>query len=202
MMSRRIKENLSVVIMAAGKGTRMNSELPKVLHTLSGNTLLNHVIRTSHDLSPKNIVVIIGCESSLVKKSVKFNDILFSYQRQQHGTGHAVMQAKEHLEKFIGNTLVLSGDVPLIQKSTLISLLEKQEGENFDACMLTADLENPDGYGRVIRDSTSSNLKKVKEQRDCSGEELELKEINTGIYVFNNEKLFDLLPMLDNNNAQ
>ena len=161
-MSRRLKNNLSVVIMAAGKGTRMNSELPKVLHKLSGDTLLNHVIETSHDLDPKNIVVIIGYKSSLVKKSVKFSDVLFSYQREQHGTGHAVMQAKEHLEKFIGNTLVLSGDVPLIQKSTLISLLEKQERENFDACMLTADLENPDDTEELLEILLAVTLKKLR----------------------------------------
>ena len=111
--------NLSIVIMAAGRGTRMNSDLPKVLHRLSGETLLNHVISTSLELNPKKIVIVIGHESKMVKDSVLNKNILFSIQKEQKGTGHAVMQTSEHLENFEGNTLVLSGDVPLIKKHTL-----------------------------------------------------------------------------------
>ena len=148
------KKNLSIVIMAAGKGTRMESEIPKVLHKLSGDTLLNHVIRTASKLSPINTIVIIGHELEMVKKTVASNKILFSIQKEQYGTGHAVMQAKNHLGNFVGNTLVLSGDVPLIEASTLISLIHNHELGEFDACMITADFENPDGYGRVIRNSS------------------------------------------------
>ena len=111
--------------MAAGKGTRMKSSMPKVLHKLSGDTLLNHVIKTASELSPDNIVVIIGYKSELVKESVSSNEILYSIQENQYGTGHAVMQAKNHLKEFGGNTLVLSGDVPLIKASTLSSLINK-----------------------------------------------------------------------------
>ena len=187
--------------MAAGKGTRMGSDIPKVLHKLSGDTLLNHVITTANKLSPINTIVIIGHETELVKKSVTSDNILFSIQKQQYGTGHAVKQAKNHLENFIGNTLILSGDVPLIEASTLISLIHNHELGEFDACMITSDLENPDGYGRVIRNS-NGNLEKVQEHKDCNSEQLKIKEINTGIYVFNNQKLFNLLPKLDNNNEQ
>ena len=194
-------KKLSIVIMAAGRGTRMNSELPKVLHRLSGETLLNHVIATAEKLTPENIVTVVGHEAQMVKDSVNNNDILFSIQKDQKGTGHAVMQTQNHLENFDGNTLVLSGDVPLISKNTLHSLIVKHEINNYDATMLTAEINNPTGYGRVIRDN-KNNLKYVCEHKDCNEQELEINEINSGIYVFNNKLLFDLLPKLDNNNAQ
>ena len=192
--------NLSVVIMAAGKGTRMNSDIPKVLHKLSGKTLLQHVIDTAKELNPKKIVVIIGHEAQMIRNSVESNEILFSYQLEQKGTGHAIMQTEEHLKDFKGQTLILSGDVPLIKKSTLLSLIEKQIDNNFEASMLTAEISNPSGYGRVIRDN--NNLKEVREHKDCDEDELLIKEINTGIYVFNNQGLFDLLPKLKNENTQ
>ena len=129
------------------------------------------------------------------------NDILFSMQKDQKGTGHAVMQTQNHLENFDGNTLVLSGDVPLISKDTLHSLIVKHEINNYDATMLTAEINNPTGYGRVIRDN-KNNLKYVCEHKDCNEQELKINEINSGIYVFNNKLLFDLLPKLDNDNAQ
>ena len=194
-------KKLSIVIMAAGRGTRMNSELPKVLHRLSGETLLNHVIATAEKLIPENIVTVVGHEAQMVKDSVNNNDILFSMQKDQKGTGHAVMQTQNHLENFDGNTLVLSGDVPLISKDTLHSLIVKHEINNYDATMLTAEINNPTGYGRVIRDN-KNNLKYVCEHKDCNEQELEINEINSGIYVFNNKLLFDLLPKLDNDNAQ
>ena len=141
-----MENSLSIVIMAAGKGTRMSSNLPKVLHTLSGKTLLNHVIDTAQKLLPSYTIVIIGYQSDLVKKSVANTAILFSLQKQQKGTGHAIMQAKEHLKDFKGQTLVLSGDVPLISKQTLLSLIKKQIDNNFDASMLTAEIKDPTGY--------------------------------------------------------
>ena len=198
---KKILNNLSVVIMAAGKGTRMNSNIPKVLYPLAGKTLLNHVVDTAQSLYPQYTVIIIGYKSDLVKKSINKNNIYFSSQNKQKGTGHAVMQCEEHLKNFKGQTLVLSGDVPLIKQRTLLSLFEKQINNNFDACMLTADMNNPSGYGRIIRDE-NGDLKEVKEDKDCNDEELQIKEINSGIYIFDNQLLFDLLPKLDNSNAQ
>ncbi|MAV89358.1 MAG: UDP-N-acetylglucosamine pyrophosphorylase [Candidatus Marinimicrobia bacterium] len=192
---------LSVVIMAAGRGTRMKSELPKVLHHLSGETLLNHVITTAEKLTPENIITVVGHEAQMVQDSVNKSDILFSIQKDQKGTGHAVMQTQNHLENFDGNTLVLSGDVPLISKNTLHSLILKHESNNYDATMLTAEINDPSGYGRVIRDN-KNNLKRVCEHKDCNEKELKINEINSGIYVFKNKLLFDLLPKLDNDNAQ
>ena len=129
--------------------------------------------------------------------------IMISYfnSKRQKGTGHAVMQTQNHLENFDGNTLVLSGDVPLISKDTLHSLIVKHEINNYDATMLTAEINNPTGYGRVIRDN-KNNLKYVCEHKDCNEQELKINEINSGIYVFNNKLLFNLLPKLDNDNAQ
>jgi len=196
-----MNSKLSVIIMAAGKGTRMKSEIPKVLHKLSGDTLLNHVIKSAEELSPDKIIIIIGYQAELVKKTISSDDILYSLQENQYGTGHAVMQAKPHLKDFKGNTLILSGDVPLIKASTLSSLINKHESGNYDACMLTAEIKKPDGYGRVIRD-INGNLKKVQEHKDCNNEQLNINEINSGIYIFDNQRLFELLPMLDNNNQQ
>ena len=159
-------KKLSIIIMAAGRGTRMNSELPKVLHNLSGETLLNHVITTAEKLRPDNIITVVGHEAQMVKDSVNKSDILFSIQKDQKGIGHAVMQTQNHLENFDGNTLVLSGDVPLISKNTLYSLIVKHEGNNYDATMLTAEINDPTGYGRVIRDN-KNNLKYVCEHKDC-----------------------------------
>ena len=127
-----MNSKLSVIIMAAGKGTRMKSEIPKVLHKLSGDTLLNHVIKSAEELSPDKIIIIIGYQAELVKKTISSDDILYSLQENQYGTGHAVMQAKPHLKDFKGNTLILSGDVPLIKASTLSSLINKHESGNYD----------------------------------------------------------------------
>ena len=195
------KCNLSIVIMAAGKGTRMNSEIPKVLHELSNKTLISHVIDTARQLNPEKIIVIIGHEAEMVRQSIDASDILFSYQLEQKGTGHAIMQTEEHLKDFKGQTLVLSGDVPMIKKSTLSSLIDKQTENNFDASMLTSELVDPSGYGRVIKDY-HGNLKEVREHKDCNDQELLIKEINSGIYVFKNQTLFNLLPKLKNQNAQ
>ena len=197
----KLKDNLAVVIMAAGKGTRMQSNLPKVLHKLSNKTLLNHVIDTSLELNPQKIIVIIGHEAQMVKKSIEAKNILFSIQAEQKGTGHAIMQAGPHLKNFDGNTLILSGDVPLIKKNTLVSLINNQKNNKYDACMLTAKIDDPTGYGRVIRNK-NNNLEKVSEHKDCNAEQLLIDEINSGIYIFNNKLLFQLLPQLQNNNAQ
>ena len=195
------RKSISIVIMAAGKGTRMMSDIPKVIHKIANETLLNHVINTSIKLNPKNIVVVIGYRADAVRESVKEKNIKFSLQIDQKGTGHAVMQTKEHLKSFQGHTLVLSGDVPLISHNTLESLINKQIDEDLSASVLTADLDDPHGYGRVIRDK-NNNLQEIKEHKDCSEEQLQIKEINSGIYIFNNELLFKLLPKIDNNNSQ
>jgi len=197
----KISDHLSIVIMAAGKGTRMESDIPKVLHKLLNKTLLNHVIDASLGLNPRKIVVVVGHEAQMIKDSVESKEVLYSLQTEQRGTGHAIMQTREHLESFEGNTLILSGDVPLIKKSTLLSLIERQKKGGYDACMLTAKINNPEGYGRVIRDE-NNNLKRVCEHKDCEPDQLLINEINSGIYIFNNKILFQLLPKLRNNNSQ
>ncbi len=187
--------------MAAGKGTRMDSDLPKVLHQLDGKPLISHVIREAKKISPVKIVVIIGHKSEMVKKAIISDEILFSYQREQKGTGHAVLQAEEHLAEFEGETLILSGDVPMIKSSTLELLICRHLETNSKACVLTAQISTPEGYGRVIRDQ-NNNLKEIKEHKDCDKKQLEIDEINSGIYIFNNKILFDLLPKLKNENSQ
>ena len=195
------KTNISVIILAAGKGTRMNSDLPKVIHKLSGIPLICHVAKTALLLSPNKVVAIIGHQAELVIKALDKFNIDFCYQTEQKGTAHAVKQAEKELSEFKGNTIVLSGDVPLIKEDTLKSLIDKHLSTQSEATMITADLENPSGYGRVIR-SKEGNLLEIREDKDCSHEEKKITEINAGIYIFNNKSLFKMLPEVENNNAQ
>ena len=200
-MKYNIDKPLTIVILAAGKGTRMNSELPKVLHEFNGIPMIEEVIKTAEKLNPKKIIAIIGYKKELVKDALVNYKIDFAIQKEQNGTAHAVQQCEEQLEKFDGDLLVLSGDVPLIKTSTLFNLIQNHENGLFDASMITADFDNPDGYGRVVR-NFNGNLEKVQEHKDCNDEQLRIKEINSGIYVFNNQILFELLPKLGNSNEQ
>ena len=195
------KTSISVIILAAGKGTRMNSDLPKVIHKLSGIPLICHVAKTALLLNPNKIVTIIGHQAELVIEALDKFSIDFCYQMEQKGTAHAVKQAEKELSEFKGNTIVLSGDVPLIKEHTLKSLIDKHLSTESEATMITADLEDPSGYGRVIR-SREGDLLEIREDKDCSSEEKKIKEINAGIYIFNNESLFKMLPEVENNNAQ
>ena len=193
--------DISIVILAAGKGTRMNSDLPKVVHKLSNIPLICHVTETAITLKPKKIVAVIGHQAELVIKALDKFDVEFCYQRKQKGTAHAVKQAEEQLSKFKGNTIVLSGDVPLIKANTLKSLIDKHLSTGSEATLITADLDNPSGYGRVIRSETG-NLLTIREDKDCNSEEKRITEINAGIYIFNNESLFRMLPEVENKNVQ
>ena len=121
-----MKNNLAVIILAAGKGTRMNSELPKVLHPINNQPMILNVIKTAYKINAKPIITIVGYKHEMVKDALKNENVDFVLQKEQNGTGHAVMQCEEHLKNFRGQTLVLSGDVPLIRQKTLLSLFEKK----------------------------------------------------------------------------
>jgi bifunctional UDP-N-acetylglucosamine pyrophosphorylase/glucosamine-1-phosphate N-acetyltransferase len=192
---------MNVVILAAGMGKRMQSALPKVLHPLAGKPLLSHVIDTARELSPARLCVIYGHGGEAVLESVNAPDIAFAKQEPQLGTGHAVMQATPHLNDE-EPTLVLYGDVPLTTKNTLQQLLDSA-GKN-KLAILTVQLDDPTGYGRIVREhgNKQGNIVRIVEQKDATEDERAIREINTGILVAPTASLKRWLASLSNNNAQ
>src|SRR2546421_12311343 len=195
---------VEVLVLAAGLGTRMKSATAKVLHKLDGRPLIAHVCRTAALLDPRAITVVVGHQADDGKKAVEGeldeHRASFALQENQKGTGDAVLAAEENLTDRDSTILVLSGDVPLIKPETLRSLVEKHHADDAVCTILTVRLENPFGYGRVVRDDTGEFVK-IVEQKDASDEERQLREINSGIYCFAAVKLFDALKKIQPNNA-
>jgi len=189
------------LILAAGQGTRMKSDLAKVLHPLCGKPLVEHVVRSAQKAGVARTVVIVGHQADKVKESLKGLEVEFVLQTEQKGTGHAVMQALPVIQNFAGELLVLYGDVPLIRPETINSLLKKHREERNACTMLTTIIDQPGGYGRIIRGADGS-VAKIVEAKDASPEELAVKEINPAIYVFENQKLVEALGLLKPNNKQ
>ncbi|HEY9030950.1 MAG TPA: bifunctional UDP-N-acetylglucosamine diphosphorylase/glucosamine-1-phosphate N-acetyltransferase GlmU [Kangiella sp.] len=189
---------LSVVILAAGKGTRMQSNMPKVLHKIAGKSMLQHVIDAAQQLEPEQVIVVAGHEIEQVKASVEQQSILIAEQSEQLGTGHAVDQALPLVTA--GNqVLVLYGDVPLIHKETLRQLIDAQPNQGIG--LLTVKLKDPSGYGRIIRNNEGRVIA-IVEQKDASMEQLAINEVNTGILAVGSENITNWLANIDNNNAQ
>lgn len=191
---------LVAVILAAGKGTRMRSKLPKVLHKVGGKAMLQHVIDAATVAGCDDKVVIIGHEAELVEKMVAGQGKT-ALQAEQLGTGHAVMQAKEALAGFTGTAMILCGDTPLLDGEELKKFYEAHKASGAAATVLTAVMDNPFGYGRIIRDA-EGNVKGIVEQKDATEEQKSIKEINTGIYCLECPMMFDVLATLTCNNAQ
>lgn len=189
---------LKAVILAAGKGTRMNSELPKVVHTCLGKPMVHYVIQAAKDAGAMDVCVIVGYKGNEVKNAI-FDVVDYAEQKEQLGTGHAVKCAKEFIGTQ-GDTLVLCGDTPLITGNTLMELVDKHRKEANGVTVLSAILDDPTGYGRIIRDS-AGNFEKIVEHKDATEEEKACKEINAGMYIFNSEALSASLDLLSNENA-
>jgi len=189
-------KKLNIVILAAGKGTRMQSFMPKVLHRLAGKTLLQHVIETAKQLSPNKVVVVYGYGGDAVPKAFKHETVAWVEQKEQLGTGHAVLQAVPHLDDE-GTTLILLGDVPLLNQRSCLSLLKKTEGLG----LLTVKKKNPTGYGRIVRNDQQQILA-IVEHKDATESQRAIAEVNTGIMAVSNSKLKTWLSKLSNNNAQ
>jgi bifunctional UDP-N-acetylglucosamine pyrophosphorylase/glucosamine-1-phosphate N-acetyltransferase len=189
-------DSLNIVILAAGKGTRMHSDLPKVLHPLAGRPLLQHVLDTAAQLAPGKTCVVYGHGGEAVPQAMAQYAADFVLQEPQLGTGHAVQQALPHLADG-GVTLVLYGDVPLIQHSTLHQMQQVGDG----LVLLTVNLENSTGYGRIVR-NTQGDVLSIVEEKDATPEQCEIKEVNTGILTAPTHLLRNWLAQLRNNNAQ
>ncbi len=193
---------VAVAILAAGKGTRMNREdIPKVCNPLLGKPLIQYVVDQARGLAPDRIVCIIGHQKEKVMQALEGQNVEFAIQHEQLGTGHAVLQTAPQLGKFGGDLVVLSGDVPRLRTHTLQRLLEKHQRNGYGATVLTAIAPDPGGYGRVLR-SADGLFDRVVEHKDAAPEIRKIQEINSGIYVFDNQLLFRLLPRLGNENAQ
>ena len=191
-----------VAILAAGKGTRMKSNLPKVLHSLGGKSLVERVIESAEPLSPLRRLVIVGYQSQEVKTAMDaIHGVEFVEQTVQLGTGHAIQQLLPCLEGYTGDLLILNGDVPLLRTETLKNLLQTHQ-ENQNSCtILSAQLANPQGYGRVFRNSECI-VQKIVEDKDCTPTQRENNRVNAGIYCFRWPDLANILPHLQANNAQ
>jgi bifunctional UDP-N-acetylglucosamine pyrophosphorylase / glucosamine-1-phosphate N-acetyltransferase len=189
------------VILAAGKGTRMKSRLPKVLHSIAGRRLIDRVLETAGSLSPASITLVIGHQADQIRGYLASNpDLQFVVQEPQLGTGHALLMTEPVLGGRSGTVLMLSGDVPLLSTGTLARLLAAHNAQDAAATVLTAIVERPYGYGRIVR--TQGRITRIVEERDASPAQREIKEINSGIYAFALAPLFDALRNIGLANAQ
>ncbi|HIK38129.1 MAG: bifunctional UDP-N-acetylglucosamine diphosphorylase/glucosamine-1-phosphate N-acetyltransferase GlmU [Geminocystis sp.] len=193
---------LAVAILAAGKGTRMKSQLPKVLHQLAGKTLVERTIESCQQVKPNRLFVIIGYKGDLVKEALSHRkDVEFVEQREQLGTGHAIQQLIPHLGDFEGDLLVLNGDVPLLRQETVAQLVKTHQENGNQATLLTAIIPNPQGYGRVFC-GENNLVRQIVEDKDCNEQQRENNRINAGVYCFHWQSLKTVLPRLSTNNEQ
>ncbi|NOU94863.1 NTP transferase domain-containing protein [Paenibacillus sp. LMG 31456] len=189
------------ILLAAGKGTRMKSELPKVLHPVGGIPMVGRLVDKLESMPISRIMVVIGHRGELVQAYLGTR-VTFVEQTKQLGTAHAVLQTEHLLRNRCGSTLVLTGDTPLIRQSTIERLLAAQRANSCSGVVLTAVIHDPTGYGRIIRDPLNGEVIDIIEEKDATPEQKRINEINTGIFCFDNESLFRALPAISNNNAQ
>lgn len=194
----------ATIIMAAGKGTRMNDpSKAKVMFEVNGKPMVEHVVELARSLGSERIIAIVGFQRDSVIEHLQsiYPNIEIVMQEPQLGTGHAVMQAEPVLRTYSGDVLVLSGDVPILRKSTLEKLRDQHLDNNAVGTILTAKLDDPTGYGRILR-SKSGYVLGIVEHKDATDEQRITKEINSGIYLFDNKYLFDALQHINPHNAQ
>ncbi len=188
------------VILAAGKGTRMKSKMPKVLHRVCGEPMLAHVVRAAAEAGVDQNFIVIGHEAEMVKEAMG-QSVEYVLQLEQLGTGHAVMQAEPLLQDFKGSIIVLCGDTPLITPETISKIIQNHLNSGYAGTVLTAEMDDPTGYGRVIRDK-AGQVMEIVEHKDASPDQLAIMEVNTGVYCFSGPKLFSGLKEVTPSNAQ
>jgi len=198
-----LKQDTDIIalILAAGKGKRMKSDLPKVLHRLNGRYIVDHVIESAREAGIDRQILVIGHKAELVREAMANRNVLLALQARQLGTGHAIMIAREHLFGFSGDLVVLCGDMPLVKSETIRRLVEERRRMNAAAVVLTVLLEDPRKYGRIVRDEKGL-LKAIVEYGDADKEIRKIKEVNTGAYCFNWQKLENILDRISDDNDQ
>ncbi|MDH3889740.1 MAG: NTP transferase domain-containing protein [candidate division Zixibacteria bacterium] len=197
-----MSKNRAAIVLAAGKGKRMESDLPKVLHTINGRPMISVVLERLETLNISKTVLVIGYQGELVQKQLADSRVDFVWQREQLGTGHAVMMARRELADFEGTTLVALGDMPFVSTDSFKNLFDTHESLGAAATCLTAILDDPTGYGRIVRVPDSDLLQEIVEHRDATDEILAIKEINTGAFCFDNRLLYQSLDKITNQNSQ
>jgi bifunctional UDP-N-acetylglucosamine pyrophosphorylase/glucosamine-1-phosphate N-acetyltransferase len=194
-------QELGVILLAAGQGTRMKSNLPKMLHPLGGRPLFLHALRTAQRLNPSRVATVIGHGAQPVQSAYSGTDVAWITQERQLGTGHAVLCAREAFEGFNGEIIILSGDVPLIRERTLRLMVERHRRRNAVVTLLTALLDEPKGYGRILRDGREA-ISGIVEERDATSAQREIREVNAGVYVVSVPFVFAALSEVKNHNQQ
>lgn len=196
-------KSLSVVVLAAGKGKRMKSEIPKVLHQISGKPMLYYMLSLACKLNPKNIFVVIGYKGKLVSNYIEseFPEVKTVVQEDQLGTAHAVSVLKKQKEYLGKDILVLPGDCPLINLNTLKKLIENKTASGSSACIITSLVPDPEGYGRIIKDK-KGNIIRIVEETDASAEEKKINEVNSSFYCFDSRSLFKNIGKISRSNIQ
>lgn len=193
---------LGIVILAAGKGTRMNSDLPKVLHPIHSKPMIEYVVRTAEELAGESVFLVVGHQADKVRQEVsKRFSVRYVLQKELLGTGDAVKAALPALDDDILHVLVMCGDVPLIRKKTLGDLVETHRRNNNSLTVLAAEVDEPDGYGRILLD-TDGRVNCIREQADACEHEKEVCLVNTGIFCFNRAFLQEAIPMITTENEQ
>jgi len=188
------------VILAAGKGTRMRSELPKVLHRVEGKPMIQHSIEKAKAAGVGEIIVVVGYKREMIMDFLG-DSVKYAIQEEQLGTGHAVACARPHLEGFDGNVVVLYGDMPLLSPDTIRGLIQRRDEADAAGVILTIVLDNPPDFGRIVRDE-AGQVVRVVEVKDATPEELAIREVNVGAYCFDCQVLLPALGQLSNDNAQ
>ncbi|MFH0881479.1 MAG: NTP transferase domain-containing protein [bacterium] len=192
---------LAAVILAAGQGKRMNSDLPKVMHKVGGRPMVEFVIERAQGIGADPVIVVIGHGRDLLIPLLEQKNTKYVVQEQQLGTGHAVLCTESQLAGFEGTVLVLAGDVPLLSQATLTAAATLHHEKHASVTIITADAPDPSGYGRILRDSHGA-IVGIREHKDASNQERNIKEINSGILLFDARFLFDALRRIGNENAQ
>lgn len=192
----------AAVLLAAGKGKRMQSDLPKVLHPIGTKPIIRILLDRLLPLGFEQIVIVIGHKGELIQEALASYPVSFAWQREQLGTAHAVAQAHDFLADFDGTTMIAAGDVPFLSINSIRELFRTQADSRAAATCLSARFENPSGYGRIIRDRAGKFLEAIVEEKDASAEQKAITEVNSGTFCFDNRLLFDAISKIGNRNAQ
>jgi len=192
---------LATIILAAGKGTRMRSDLAKVLHPVCGEPMVYYSVELARKIGSTMIVLVVGHQAEVIQEKMKDDDLVYVLQQEQLGTGHAVLQAKDAFRRFDGDILILCGDVPLLSRKTVESLIHCHRENNAVVTVLTTLLDDPSGYGRIVKEK-GGQIVKIVEHKDATDEEKRIREINSGIYCVDCSFLFHAVSRIRNENAQ